>query len=84
MKLKKAVKTMAAFTAIAAGIGTAVYLIKDKLEQKDLADDFDDDFDDDFEDFEVEKEDTQPDSREYVNIHCPSSASEEEASVSEE
>lgn len=72
MKFKKAVKLIAACTTIAAGIGAAVYLVKDKMDRKSLSEDFDDDFEDDFDDFE---DDAQPESREYVNLNCQTNTS---------
>ena len=50
--MKKFFKFMASATAVAAGVASVVYLLKDKIAQDDLADDFEDDFDDDFEDLE--------------------------------
>ena len=49
--MKKFVKIVSGAAAIAAGIGTIIYLIKDKRDREGLAEDFDDEFDDDFEEF---------------------------------
>ena len=51
--MKKFVKIVSGAAALAAGIGTIIYLIKDKRDREDLAEDFDDEFDDDFEEFEA-------------------------------
>ena len=50
--MKKFFKFAASAAALAAGVASVVYLVKDRINQDDLADEFDDDFDDDFDDLE--------------------------------
>ena len=61
--------------ALAAGIGTILYLVKDKKDREGLAEDFDDEFDDDFDEFEEDAP------RDYVDIKA---AAEEAAEKVEE
>ena len=50
--MKKFFKFAASTAALAAGVASVVYLIKDRMNQDDLADEFDDDFDDVFDDLD--------------------------------
>ena len=47
--MKKYFRILTGAAAVAAGVGAVIYLIKDKMERDELAEDFDDEFDDDFE-----------------------------------
>ena len=43
--MKKFLKIVTGAAAVAAGVGTIIYLIKDKMDRDNLAEDFDDEFD---------------------------------------
>ena len=83
--MKKAIKAIAAVTALAAGIGAVVYFIKNKLHQEDLSDDFDDDFDEDSDDFDDDEDEAAPESsREYVNLNKTEASANTEDEPEEE
>jgi hypothetical protein len=51
--MKKFFKILSGAAALAAGIGTILYLVKDKKDREGLSEDFDDEFDDDFDEFRI-------------------------------